>query len=133
MNDKSLNVVESYDPIAIDGPPTHRCPHLGTMLPSAVVGGKIYVIGGRLNISYECTDIVEKYNPVSDEWTTNLEPMPSRRSGIAPPASTDPFMYGVENGVKEHLIIMNDMIRQTICRRRGTHANCTTRTRSRIC
>lgn len=32
MNDRSLNVVESYDPIAIDGPPTHRCPHLGTML-----------------------------------------------------------------------------------------------------
>ena len=80
MNHRSLNVDKIYDPIAIDGPPTHRCPHLGPCC-FAVVGGKIYVIGGRLDSSYECTDIVEKYNPVSDEWTTNLEPMPSRRSG----------------------------------------------------
>ena len=78
MNDRSPNVVESYDPVA------NRCT-THTPMPtsrhhaaSAVVGGKIYVIGGRLDSSYECTDIVEKYNPVSDEWTTNLEPMPSR-------------------------------------------------------
>lgn len=73
--------------LQIDGPPIHQCPHLGTDTPtsipaSAVVCGKIYVIGGRLDSSYEGTDIVEKYDPVSDEWTTNLEPMPSKRSGI---------------------------------------------------
>ena len=39
-------------------------------------------MGGRLDSSYEGTDIVEKYDPVSDEWTTNLEPVPSKRSGI---------------------------------------------------
>jgi hypothetical protein len=37
----------------------------------------------ELDSSYEGMDIVEKYNPVSDEWTTDLEPMPSKRSGIA--------------------------------------------------
>jgi Kelch motif protein len=41
------------------------------------------VIGGRLDSSYEGTDIVEKYDPVLDKWATDLEPMPSKRSGIA--------------------------------------------------
>jgi N-acetylneuraminic acid mutarotase len=49
---------------------------------SAEVGGSVYVIGGRLDSSYEGMDIVEKYNPISDEWTTDLEPMPSKRSGM---------------------------------------------------
>ena len=82
LNDQSLSVVESYDPRAnrwtIQSPmPTSR--HHAA---SAVVGENVYVIGGRLNSSYEGTDIVEKYNPISDEWTTDLEPMPSKRSGI---------------------------------------------------
>ena len=29
------------------------------------------------------TDVVEKYDPSSISWTTDLEPMPSKRSGIA--------------------------------------------------
>ncbi|MGA6991139.1 MAG: kelch repeat-containing protein [Nitrososphaeraceae archaeon] len=82
MNNRSLNVVESYDPIANRWTTHTPMPTSRHHAASAVVGGKIYVIGGRLDSSYEGTDIVEKHNPVSDEWTTNLEPMPSKRSGI---------------------------------------------------
>jgi N-acetylneuraminic acid mutarotase len=39
--------------------------------------------GGRLTNSLVNTDIVEKYDPSSDSWVTDLEPMPSKRSGIA--------------------------------------------------
>jgi N-acetylneuraminic acid mutarotase len=50
---------------------------------SVVVGGEIYVIGGKLDCSYEGTDIVKKYDPVLDKWTIDFEPMPSKRSEIA--------------------------------------------------
>ena len=43
---------------------------------SAVVDGNIYVMGGRLTDSLVNVDVNEKYNPVSDQWTTDLQPMP---------------------------------------------------------
>ena len=49
---------------------------------SAVVDGNIYVMGGRLTGSLVNVDVNEKYNPVLDEWTTDLQPMPSKRSGV---------------------------------------------------
>ncbi len=33
--------------------------------------------------SYEGTDIIERYDPVLDKWVTDLEPIQSKRSGIA--------------------------------------------------
>jgi len=41
------------------------------------------VIGGRLTGSLVNVNVNEKYDPDSDLWTTDLEPMPSKRSGIA--------------------------------------------------
>jgi N-acetylneuraminic acid mutarotase len=72
--------------------PMHKARH---HLTSAVVDGKLYVIGGRLlgdgipapvaeglsNFDYN-----EMYDPVNDTWTT-LEPMPSKRSGLASAAA----------------------------------------------
>ena len=49
---------------------------------SAVVDGNIYVMGGRLTGSLVNVDVNEKCNPVLYEWTTDLQPMPSKRSGV---------------------------------------------------
>jgi N-acetylneuraminic acid mutarotase len=83
MNDRSLNVVESYNLVANRWTTHTPMPTSRHHAASAVVGGEIYVIGGRLDSSYEGTDIVEKYDPVLDKWATDLEPMPSKRSRIA--------------------------------------------------
>jgi hypothetical protein len=65
---------------------------------------------GILDNSYEGTDIVEKYNPISDEWTTDLAPMPSKRSVIGA-ASINGSIY-VLGGERRQgpLTIMNDKI-----------------------
>ena len=47
----------------------------------AVVGGKIYAIGG-LNDNAQALSITESYNPQSNEWIT-MAPMPTPRSGFA--------------------------------------------------
>lgn len=59
---------------------------------SAVVDGKIYVIGGRIGEELNNVDLIEMYDPVRNNWTTDLEPMPSKRSGIAA-ASVNGFIY----------------------------------------
>lgn len=46
----------------------------------AVVGGKLYSIGGFDGVARLAT--VECYNPVLDEWTT-MSPMISKRSALA--------------------------------------------------
>ena len=48
----------------------------------AVVDGKLYVVGGRIGEEFNNVDLAEVYDPVLDSWTTNLEPRPSKRSGI---------------------------------------------------
>jgi len=49
VNDRSLNVVESYNPVTTTThSPTPTSRHHAS---SSVVGGKIYVIGGRLDSS----------------------------------------------------------------------------------
>jgi N-acetylneuraminic acid mutarotase len=51
-------------------------------LASAVVDGKLYVIGGRTAGMVANVDANEVYDPVKDEWT-KLQPMPSKRGGLA--------------------------------------------------
>lgn len=62
---------------------------------SAVVDGKLYVIGGRLlgngvppqiNDALSNLDDNGMYNPLNDSWTV-MEQMPTKRSGIAAAAS----------------------------------------------
>jgi N-acetylneuraminic acid mutarotase len=83
MNDRSLNVVESYNSVANRWATHTPMPTSRHHAASAVVDGNIYVIGGRLTNSLVNTDLVEKYDPVLDKWATDLEPMPLKRSGIA--------------------------------------------------
>src|SRR5215212_10421602 len=58
---------------------------------SAVVDGKIFVIGGRISGSLENISVNEAYDPEQDKWITNLEAMPSKRSGIAAVAAVAAF------------------------------------------
>jgi N-acetylneuraminic acid mutarotase len=51
-------------------------------LTSAVVDGKLYVMGGRTNGMSANVDTNEVYDPKTDRWTV-LEPMPSKRGGLA--------------------------------------------------
>jgi N-acetylneuraminic acid mutarotase len=59
---------------------------------SAIVNEEIYVIGGRITGSLVNVDIVEKYDPKLDKWTTDFDPMPSKRSGIGA-VSIDGLIY----------------------------------------
>jgi N-acetylneuraminic acid mutarotase len=50
-------------------------------LASAVVNGKLYIIGGRAGGIGSNFDANEMYDPVKNTWTT-LESMPSKRGGL---------------------------------------------------
>ncbi len=52
--------------------PTARC-----VMDSAVVDGKIYVIGGA-PVNYGATAVVEEYDPATDTWSTRAD-MPTAR------------------------------------------------------
>jgi N-acetylneuraminic acid mutarotase len=70
---------------------------------SAIVDGKIFVIGGRISGSLENIAVNEVYDPEQDKWITNLEPMPSKRSGIAaasPVNSSNIYVFGGEEPSK---------------------------------
>jgi N-acetylneuraminic acid mutarotase len=83
---RSLAVVEEYDP-ATDtwrarAPMPTPCNHMG----GEAVNGKIYVIGGRLSgafiIGYPGNiNLVQAYDPATDSWATRA-PMPTARSGL---------------------------------------------------
>ena len=81
--DHSQVVVERYDPITAEWMTLSSMPTARLHAASAVVDENIYVIGGRLTGSLVNVDVNKKFDPVSDQWTTDLQPMPSKRSGIA--------------------------------------------------
>ena len=55
-------------------------PTAGEHLASAVVDGKLYVVGGRAGGIGSNFDANDMYDPVKNTWTT-LESMPSKRRG----------------------------------------------------
>ena len=92
-DEQSLNVVESYNPITNQWTNHISMPTARHHAASVVVDENIYVIGGRLTNSLVNTDVVEKYDPSSGSWTTDLEPMPSKRSGIAAATNVNGLIY----------------------------------------
>jgi len=80
-----LSTVEEYDPVTNTWTrradmPTARCDFVGS---SAVVDGKIYVIGGDIwDGNWITTSTVEAYNPETDTWTRKAD-MPTARWGLA--------------------------------------------------
>jgi N-acetylneuraminic acid mutarotase len=80
-----LSTVEEYDPVTNTWTrradmPTARCDFVGS---SAVVDGKIYVIGGDIwDGKWIPTSTVEAYDPETDTWTRKAD-MPTARWGLA--------------------------------------------------
>jgi N-acetylneuraminic acid mutarotase len=77
---------ESYDP-ASNRWETHKpMPTPRNHAAIGVVGGKIYLIGGRIaannigGFTAENVDVVEEYNPATDSWRA-MNRMPTARSG----------------------------------------------------
>jgi N-acetylneuraminic acid mutarotase len=81
-NERSLNATESFDPVTNKWTSHASMPTARYHAAFAVVDGKLYVVGGRIGEELNKVDLAEVYDPVLDSWTTNLEPRPSKRSGI---------------------------------------------------
>jgi len=83
---RSLNTNELYDPETNKWETRMTLPTARNHAAAGVVGGKIYVIGGRLasaNVSSGSnTDVVEVYDPAADTWGAAGLRMPTARSGM---------------------------------------------------
>jgi N-acetylneuraminic acid mutarotase len=89
-SDRPLSSNEAYDPSNNTWTSKALMPTARHHAGSAVVDGKIFVIGGRISGSLENISVNEAYDPEQDKWITNLEAMPSKRSGIAAAAAASP-------------------------------------------
>src|ERR687898_1095577 len=105
-SDRPLNSNEAYDPSSDTWTSKALMPTARHHAGSAVVSGKIFVIGGRISGSLENISVNEAYDPEQDKWITNLEAMPSKRSGIAAAAAASPvnssniYVFGGEEPSK---------------------------------
>jgi N-acetylneuraminic acid mutarotase len=86
-SDRPLSSNEAYDPSNNTWTPRALMPTARHHAGSVVVDGKIFVIGGRGSGSLENISVNEAYDPEQDKWITNLEAMPTKRSGIAAAAT----------------------------------------------
>jgi len=79
-----LSSVEEYDPLADTWAKKADMPTARgwTSPSSAVVRGRIYVIGGDRGSPLLCLPIVEEYDPSTDTWTRKAD-MPTPRWGLA--------------------------------------------------
>jgi N-acetylneuraminic acid mutarotase len=79
--------VEEYDPKTNTWSQRSSMPTARNHAAIGVVDNKIYVIGGRLGSAFiftaSNTNIVEEYDPVSDQWGLVKARMPTERSGGA--------------------------------------------------
>src|SRR5918995_795364 len=104
-SDRPLNSNEAYDPSSDTWASKASMPTARHHAGSAIVNGNIFVIGGRISGSLENISVNEAYDPEQDKWITNLEAMPSKRSGIAaaaasPVNSSDIYVFGGEEPSK---------------------------------
>jgi N-acetylneuraminic acid mutarotase len=100
-SDRALSTNEAYDPSTDTWTSKASMPTARHHAGSAVVEGKIFVIGGRITGSSDNLSVNEAYDPEQDTWITNLEAMPSPRSGIAAAAvsltnSSNIYVFGGE-------------------------------------
>ena len=82
-SDKPLPTNEAYDPSANAWTHKASMPTSRHHAASSVIDGELYVIGGRISGFLDNIDVNEMYDPIQDRWVSNLESMPSKRSGLA--------------------------------------------------
>lgn len=84
---RSLPTVEEYDPVANTWRTRSPMPTARNHAAVGAVGGRIYVIGGRVGAAFMSvasnTDVVEEYDPATDSWGAVRARMPTPRSGSA--------------------------------------------------
>ena len=90
---RSVDTVEEYDPKTNTWSERSSMPTARNHAAVGVVNNKIYVIGGRLGSAFiftaSNTNVVEEYDPATDQWGLVKARMPTERSGGA---------WGVYNG-----------------------------------
>ena len=79
--DKASDQVVRYDVAANTWVPLSAKPTAVSEVQAVVIGGKIYVPGGR-TAAGEISDQLESYDPQQDRWSTN-KPLPAPRSGYS--------------------------------------------------
>jgi len=84
---RSVGTVEEYDPATNTWRERNPMPTARNHAAVGVVNNKIYVIGGRIGAAFMLvpasnTDIVEEYDPATDQWGGLKAPMPTPRSAM---------------------------------------------------
>ncbi len=84
---RALGTNEVYDPATNTWESRSTMPTARNHAAVGVVNNKVYVIGGRVGAAFitraSNTDIVEVYDPATDQWGPLLAPMPTPRSASA--------------------------------------------------
>lgn len=84
---RSVDTVEEYDPKTNTWSQRSSMPTARNHAAIGAVNNKIYVIGGRLGSAFiftaSNTNVVEEYNPATDQWGLVKARMPTERSGGA--------------------------------------------------
>ncbi len=84
---RAVGTNEVYDPATNTWETRSPMPTARNHAAIGVVNNKIYVIGGRVGSGFitraSNTDIVEVYDPATDQWGPLLAPMPTARSAVA--------------------------------------------------
>lgn len=85
---RSLDTNEMYDPATNTWSRRSPMPTARNHAASGVVNNKIYIIGGRIGAAFMTTpatsiDIVEEYDPATDQWGPLKRSMPTARSAAS--------------------------------------------------
>jgi N-acetylneuraminic acid mutarotase len=84
---RALSTVEEYDPATNTWRARSPMPTARNHAAVGVVNNKIYVIGGRIGAAFVSvsspTDVVEEYDPATDQWGAIRARMPTPRSAVA--------------------------------------------------
>lgn len=84
---RSVDTVEEYDPKTNTWSQRSSMPTARNHASIGAVNNKIYVIGGRLGSAFiftaSNTNVVEEYDPATDQWGLVKARMPTERSGGA--------------------------------------------------
>jgi len=97
--DTTLNINEAYDPLRDTWIPKAPMPTARHHAASTTVDNKIYVTGGRIAGSSPLVNVNvnEMYDTEKEKWT-QIESMPSKRSGIAAATINNSFfVFGGED------------------------------------